>query len=60
MNSKRSADLVVRGRVMTMDGSRRVIDDGALAIVGGDIAAIGPALEIDQAWEARNVLGGTA
>jgi 5-methylthioadenosine/S-adenosylhomocysteine deaminase len=58
MNSKRSADLIVRGRVMTMDGSRRVIDDGALAIVKGDIAALGPASEIERAWEARDTLGG--
>jgi 5-methylthioadenosine/S-adenosylhomocysteine deaminase len=59
MNSKRSADLIVRGRVVTMGGDRRVIDDGAIAIVGGDIAAVGSAPEIDRAWEGRGALGGS-
>lgn len=57
MNSKQSADLIVRGRIVTMDAERRVIDDGAVAIVGGDIAAIGGAVEIAEAWEARQALG---
>ena len=58
MSSKQSAELIVRGRVVTMDQSRRVIDDGAVAIVGGNIAAIGAAQEIEAAWTASSTLGG--
>ena len=57
MSSKQSADLIVRGRIVTMDGARRIIDDGAVAVVGGDIAAIGGASEIAAGWEARSTLG---
>jgi 5-methylthioadenosine/S-adenosylhomocysteine deaminase len=47
------ADLIVSaGKVVTMDGQRRVIDDGAVAIQGGRIAAVGPRANIEKAWQA--------
>ena len=41
------ADLVIRhGYLITMDGARRLIEDGAIAIGGGKILAVGPDSEI--------------
>ena len=31
MTSKQKVDLIVRGRIVTMDGARRVIESGAVA-----------------------------
>jgi len=40
------------GWVVTMDAQRRVIENGAVAIVGDHIAAVGPRAEIDRAYRA--------
>jgi cytosine/adenosine deaminase-related metal-dependent hydrolase len=46
----RMTDLLLRGgTVITMDAARRVIADGAVAIQGGRIAAVGPAAEVAAA-----------
>jgi 5-methylthioadenosine/S-adenosylhomocysteine deaminase len=58
MSSKQQADLIVRGQVVTMDRSRRVINAGAVAVAQGTVAAIGPEHEITAAYQARSVLGG--
>jgi len=51
------ADLVVRhATVVTVDAQRRVIADGAVAIQGGRIAAVGPAAEIASRYEGRETL----
>ena len=50
-------DLVVRnGTVVTVDGSRRVIPRGAVAVEGGRIAAVGTEAEVDAGFRARQVL----
>jgi 5-methylthioadenosine/S-adenosylhomocysteine deaminase len=50
-------DLVVRNAtVVTVDTQRRVIPNGAVAIEGGRIAAVGPAAEIDARYRGREVL----
>ena len=41
---------------MTMDSSRRVIDNGAVAIDKGRIASVGPAADIEAAYTAREVV----
>ena len=42
-------DLLIRGgTVVTVDGARRVIEDGAVAITGNRIEAVGPAAELPQ------------
>ena len=42
------ADLIVSGgTVITMDGARRVIPDGAVAVAGGKIAAVGTRAEVE-------------
>jgi 5-methylthioadenosine/S-adenosylhomocysteine deaminase len=54
MLEKIEADLVINaGHVITMDASRRIIRDGAVAICGQDIVAIGKASEIGLACSAR-------
>src|SRR5262249_6937512 len=40
--------------VITMDGSRRVIENGAVAIKGPRIVAVGPQAEIDKAYQPRH------
>ncbi len=43
-------DLLIRGGVViTMDPQRRVIADGAVAVAGGRIAAVGPTREVEAA-----------
>src|SRR6184192_4741490 len=54
---KTTVDLIIRGgTVVTMDGPRRVIDNGGVAIKAGRIEAIGRANEIDQRYAAREVI----
>src|SRR5204863_5293043 len=53
----RAVDLVVRhGTVVTVDPAHRVIADGAVAIEGGRIVAVGPAAEVDAAVRGRETL----
>ncbi|MDX6696318.1 MAG: 5-methylthioadenosine/S-adenosylhomocysteine deaminase [Blastocatellia bacterium] len=50
-------DLMVRGgTIVTMDGARRVIEDGALVVSGGRIKAIGPRAEIEAKYTAAETL----
>src|SRR2546423_11619066 len=49
-----SVDLVVRGgTIVTMDQTRRIIDDGGIAVSRGRIVAIGPRAEIERAYTSR-------
>jgi 5-methylthioadenosine/S-adenosylhomocysteine deaminase len=45
--------LVLGGKIVTMDGARRVIDEGGIAVSGGRIMAIGPRAEIEKAYTSR-------
>ncbi len=58
MNAPRKrADIILRGgTVLTMDAARRIIAPGSVAIVGREIAAVGPTDEIDAAYEAPTVV----
>ena len=48
------ADLIVTGKfVVTMDPARRVIANGAVAVVGDKIAAVGTLVEIQKTWTAK-------
>lgn len=50
-------DLIVRGRIVTMDPARRVVDDGAVALRGGDIVAIGARGDIADRYRASEIVG---
>jgi 5-methylthioadenosine/S-adenosylhomocysteine deaminase len=57
---KTVVDLIVRGgTVVTMDGSRRVIENGGVAIKGGRIVAVDNAATIDRDYAAREVVNAT-
>src|SRR5687767_12583036 len=48
------ADWVLTARwVVTMDGSRRVIENGAVAVKGSRILAAGPAAEIAKQYQPK-------
>jgi 5-methylthioadenosine/S-adenosylhomocysteine deaminase len=54
---KTIVDLIIKGgTVVTMDGSRRVIDNGSVAIKAGHVVAVGHAAEIERAYAAREVI----
>ncbi len=45
------ADLVISARwVVTMDGTRRVLNNASVAVVGDHIVAVGPTSEILKSW----------
>src|SRR5712671_315850 len=57
---KAIVDLIVRGgTVVTMDGSRRVIENGGVAIKGGRIVAVDKTAAIDRNYAAREVVNAT-
>jgi 5-methylthioadenosine/S-adenosylhomocysteine deaminase len=57
---KTVVDLIVRGgTVVTMDGSRRVIENGSVAVKNGRIVAVGKSAEIDRNYAAREVVNAT-
>ena len=57
---KNIVDLIIRGgTVVTMDGSRRVIDNGGVAIKGGRVVAVGTSAEIDLSYSSRQVIDAT-
>jgi 5-methylthioadenosine/S-adenosylhomocysteine deaminase len=47
---------VLGGTIVTMDGGRRVITDGGIAVTGGRIVAIGPRAEIEGHYTSRQRL----
>lgn len=51
---RRAVDLLVLGgTIVTMDQTRRVIDDGGIAVSEGRIVAIGPRAEIERDFTSR-------
>ncbi len=55
--TKSKVDLIIKGgTIVTMDGSRRVIEDGGVAVKSGRIVAVGKTAEIDRSYAAPEVL----
>jgi atrazine chlorohydrolase/5-methylthioadenosine/S-adenosylhomocysteine deaminase len=48
--------LVINGRVVTQNADREVIDDGAVAVVGDEIRAVGPTDELAAEYDADRVV----
>jgi len=58
MSTAQQADLLVRNVewLITVDPSRRVIRDAAVAVVGGKFAAVGKSAAIEAVWRADRVV----
>ena len=55
--SKQHADTIISGgMVVTMDAQRRVYDDGAVAVKGDTIVAVGPRAEIEAKYESAQTV----
>ena len=48
--------LITGGTVITMDAQRRVIEDGAVAIVGDRIVAVGPTAELRETYAPKQLI----
>ncbi|MGB7228301.1 MAG: amidohydrolase family protein, partial [Candidatus Acidiferrales bacterium] len=48
--------LIVHGTVITMDSARHVYDDGAVAIRGDSIVAVGPAQDLASRYDATRTI----
>lgn len=58
--TKTQVDLLIHSAwVVTMDAGRRIYRDGALAILGDCIYAVGPTAEVSAAVNAREVIDGS-
>src|SRR5262245_58173746 len=55
-SSERVDLLLLGGTIVTMDQQRRVIEDGAIAIAGGRIAAVGTRSEIQPKFKSRQTI----
>ena len=51
--------LVLGGTVVTMDSSRQVLENGAIAVKAGKIVAIGPRAEIERQYVAAQTIDGS-
>src|SRR5271170_209013 len=57
VSAKEKADLLVTGgTVVTMDAQKRVIEDGAVAVRGDTIIAVGPRAEIEAQFDAARII----
>src|ERR1700761_807916 len=57
VHAQQSVDLIVNhGLVLTMDGSRRIVNDGAVAISGDAIVGVDTSANISRAYQADNVI----
>ncbi|HTS12353.1 MAG TPA: amidohydrolase [Candidatus Limnocylindrales bacterium] len=55
--AKQKADLIITGgTVVTMDAQKRILEDGAVAVRGDSIAAVGPRAEIEGEFDAAKTI----
>jgi cytosine/adenosine deaminase-related metal-dependent hydrolase len=55
---REQVETLVEGTVVTMDGERRVIRDGSVAVDKGKIVGVGKAADLRARFEAERTLGG--
>src|SRR5579862_1507577 len=57
--TKQDVDLIVGGgMVVTMDGARRIVQDGSVAIKGDAIVAVGPKAEVEGRYRSTKMIDG--
>ncbi len=54
--AERADLLILGGTVVTMDASRRVIEDGAIAVTGGRVVAVGPRNDIASRYASQQTI----
>ena len=55
--TKQQVDLIVSGgMVVTIDGPRSIYDDGAVVVTGDTIVAVGPRVEVEAKFAARETI----
>jgi len=52
----KQADTILTGMVVTMDAQRHIYDDGAVALTGDTIVAVGPQAEIEAEYAAKQTI----
>ncbi|MEI6495755.1 MAG: amidohydrolase family protein, partial [Actinomycetota bacterium] len=55
--AERAVQVLIRGDVVTMNAGRTIITDGAVAVEGSSIAAVGTWAELRGLWPAADVIG---
>ena len=56
-DAQQPVQMIARGRIITMDPTRRIIEDGAIAIDKGVIVAVGAHADIAGRYRAAEMLG---
>ncbi|MGA7290922.1 MAG: amidohydrolase [Terriglobales bacterium] len=54
--TKQTADTIITGMVVTMDGQRHIYHDGAVVVTGDTITAVGPRAEIETRYDSRQTI----
>jgi 5-methylthioadenosine/S-adenosylhomocysteine deaminase len=55
--ARERADMIITGTVVAMDGERHIYDDGAVAVSGDTIVAVGPRAGIEERYEGKHTIG---
>lgn len=56
--TKNTADTIITGMVVTMDGQRHIYQDGAVVVTGDSIVAVGPRAELESKYTSHQTIAG--